>query len=71
LAIAKLSASPSRQDATEGYKGHGLVTFVLAEVLPAGDYDREGIVSTLELTPPAVRTIRSSVVSLYKKRFGC
>jgi WD40 repeat protein len=45
-----LSASTSLQDALEGYQGHGLLTFLLAEGLAGGaDYDRDGFVSTLEV----------------------
>jgi hypothetical protein len=45
-----LSASTSRQEALEGYRGHGLFTYVLAEGLKGrADADRDGFVSTLEL----------------------
>lgn len=45
-----LSASTSAQEAVEGYRGHGLFTYVIAEGL-AGKADRnnDGFVSTLEL----------------------
>ncbi len=45
-----LSAASSVQEALEGYQGHGLFTYVLAEGLKGGaDADKDGYVKTLEL----------------------
>lgn len=45
-----LSAASSVQEALEGYQGHGLFTYVLAEGLRGGaDADKDGYVKTLEL----------------------
>lgn len=45
-----LSAATSVQEALEGYKGHGLFTYVIAEGLNgAADADKDGFVKTLEL----------------------
>ena len=45
-----LSAATSLQEAIEGYKGHGLFTYVVAEALSGkADYDRDGFVKTTEL----------------------
>ena len=45
-----LSAASSVQEALEGYQGHGLFTYVLAEGLNGGaDADKDGYVKTLEL----------------------
>jgi WD40 repeat protein len=45
-----LSAATSVQEALEGYKGHGLFTYVIVEGLKgAADTDKDGFVKTLEL----------------------
>lgn len=45
-----LSASTSTQEALEGYQGHGLFTYVIAEGLAGkADSNKDGFVSTLEL----------------------
>jgi uncharacterized caspase-like protein len=45
-----LAASTSTQEALEGYQGHGLFTYVVAEgLMGKGDVDKNGIVSTLGL----------------------
>ena len=45
-----LSASTSSQEALEGYRGHGLFTFVVAEGLAGkADANHDGFVTTLEL----------------------
>jgi hypothetical protein len=45
-----ISASNSVQEALEGYKGHGLFTWVLAEgLMGAADADKDGFVRTHEL----------------------
>ena len=46
-----LSASSSNQEALEGYKGHGLFTYVVAQGLDgAADENHDGFVKTLELS---------------------
>jgi WD40 repeat protein len=46
-----LSASTTQQEALEGYEGHGLFTFVLAEGLRGkADKDRDGVIRTVELS---------------------
>ena len=45
-----ISASTGLQEAVEGYKGHGLFTYVLTEGLKGkADTDRDGFIKTLEL----------------------
>ena len=45
-----LSASVAQQYAVEGYQGHGLLTYVIAQGLAGkADADHDGFVSTLEL----------------------
>jgi hypothetical protein len=45
-----LAASTSTQQALEGYEGHGLFTYVVAEGLSGkGDVDKNGFVTTLGL----------------------
>src|SRR5207248_2869262 len=45
-----LSASTSTQQALEGYRGHGLLTYTIAEGLKGrADANGDGFVSTLEL----------------------
>ena len=45
-----LSASSSVQEALEGYEGHGLFTYVVAEGLKGrADFNKDGSVNTLEL----------------------
>jgi WD40 repeat protein len=46
-----LSASTTQQEALEGYEGHGLFTFVLAEGLRGkADKDNDGVIRTVELS---------------------
>ena len=45
-----LAASTSTQQALEGYEGHGLFTYVVAQgLMGKGDVDNNGIVNTLAL----------------------
>ncbi|WP_321778508.1 caspase family protein [Sulfurimonas sp.] len=45
-----ISASSSSQEALEGYKGHGLLTYVLTDGLNGkADSDRDGYIKTLEI----------------------
>lgn len=46
-----ISASSSSQEALEGYKGHGLLTYVLTQGLNGyADSDQDGFVKTLEIS---------------------
>ena len=46
-----ISASSSTQEALEGYKGHGLLTYVLTQGLKGkADSDNDGFVKTLEIS---------------------
>ena len=50
VGVTILSATKSTQEALEGYKGHGLFTYVIAEGLKGkADYDRDGYIKTFEL----------------------
>lgn len=45
-----ISAATSQQEALEGYKGHGLFTYVITEGLKGkADSDKDGFIKTLEL----------------------
>jgi len=45
-----LNATKSTQEALEGYKDHGLFTYVIVEGLKGkADYDRDGYIKTFEL----------------------
>jgi hypothetical protein len=45
-----LAASSSKEEALEGYEGHGLFTYVVADgLMGKGDVDKDGFVSTLGL----------------------
>lgn len=61
-----LSASTSLQEALEGYQGHGLFTYVLAEGMKGkADTDRDGFIRTLELA----NYVDSEVPTLAEKVF--
>lgn len=61
-----LSASTSLQEALEGYQGHGLFTYVLAEGLKGkADLDRDGFIKTLEIA----NYVDSEVPALAEKIF--
>ena len=62
-----LSAATSAQEALEGYKGHGLFTYVLAEGIQGkADKDKDGFVKTNELAD----YIEDTVPELAEKVFG-
>jgi uncharacterized caspase-like protein len=62
-----LAASTSTQQALEGYQGHGLFTFVVAEGLSGkGDVDQSGYVSTLGLA----HYIDNQVPDLAQRQFN-
>ncbi|RME62702.1 MAG: caspase family protein [Nitrospirae bacterium] len=62
-----ISASTSLQEALEGYQGHGLFTYVLAEGLKGrADTDRDGFIKTLELAT----YVDSEVPTLAEKLFN-
>jgi WD40 repeat protein len=50
VGVTILSATKTTQEALEGYKDHGLFTYVIAEGLRGGaDYDGDGFIKTFEL----------------------
>ena len=50
MGVTILSAAKSTQEALEGYRGHGLFTYVVADGLRgAADHDRDGYIKTFEL----------------------
>lgn len=62
-----LSASTGLQEAIEGYQGHGLFTYVLAEGIKGrADTDRDGFIRTLEIA----NYVDSEVPALAEKVFG-
>ena len=61
-----LSAANSQQEALEGYRGHGLFTYVLSEGLQGeADLDKDGFVKTTELA----NYIEDEVPDLAEKMF--
>jgi uncharacterized caspase-like protein len=61
-----LSAANSQQEALEGYRGHGLFTYVISEGLQGkADLDRDGFVKTTELA----NYIEDEVPELAEKLF--
>ncbi|CAA6819545.1 MAG: High-affnity carbon uptake protein Hat/HatR [uncultured Sulfurovum sp.] len=62
-----LSASKSDQEAVEGYKGHGLFTYVLVEGLNGkADSNKDGFVKTLELA----NYVEDEVPNISQKEFS-
>ena len=62
-----ISASSSSQEALEGYKGHGLLTYVLANGLNGkADSDKDGYIKTLELA----NFIEDTVPEIAQKEFN-
>jgi len=62
-----LSAATSTQEALEGYQGHGLFSYVLAEGLSGkADTNKDGFITTAELTG----YIDEMVPKLAQKIFG-
>ena len=62
-----ISASSSTQEALEGYKGHGLLTYVLTEGLKGkADSDRDGFVKTLEIS----NYVEDTVPQIAEKEFN-
>ena len=62
-----LAASTSTQQALEGYEGHGLFTYVVAEgLMGKGDVDQSGFVSTLGLA----HYIDNQVPDLAQRQFN-
>lgn len=61
-----ISASSSSQEALEGYKGHGLLTYVLAEGLKGmADADNDGFIKTLEIA----NYVEDTVPEIAEKEF--
>ena len=64
-----LSASTSAQEALEGYKGHGLFTYVVAAGLSGkADQDGDGFVKTLELADYVDSQVPMLAETVFKRR---
>lgn len=64
-----LSASTSVQEALEGYKGHGLFTYVIVEGLNGkADADKDGYVKTLELADYADTQVPELAERIFKRK---
>lgn len=64
-----LSASTSVQEALEGYKGHGLFTYVVVEGLNGkADADKDGYVKTLELADYADTQVPELADRIFKRK---
>ena len=64
-----LSAATSDQEAVEGYKGHGLFTYVVADGLSgAADENRDGFVKTLELADYVDSKVPELALSVFNHR---
>lgn len=63
-----ISASSSQQEALEGYKGHGLLTYVLAEGLEGkADLDKDGYVKTREIANYVEDTVPVIAEGVFKR----
>lgn len=63
-----LSASSSTQEAIEGYKGHGLLSYVLgAGLTGSADADKDGFVTTLEIASYVDAEVPQLAESVYKR----
>ena len=64
-----LSAAASDQEAVEGYKGHGLFTYVVTQGLGgAADVNHDGYVKTLELADYVDSTVPELAMKIFKHR---
>ena len=64
-----LSAATSDQEAVEGYKGHGLFTYVVAQGLDgAADENHDGFVKTLELANYVDSTVPELALRVFNHR---
>ena len=62
-----ISASSSSQEALEGYKGHGLLTYALSDGLNGkADSDRDGYIKTLEIA----NYVEDTVPQIAEKEFN-
>ncbi|QFG31798.1 hypothetical protein F6476_22790 [Pseudomonas umsongensis] len=65
---AVFSASGAREKALEGYKDHGLFTYVLLDGLQgAADIDKDGYINTLELSIYLYKNVREISVRSFNK----
>jgi hypothetical protein len=63
-----LAAAKSYQEAIEGYKGHGLFTYVLVEALKGkADLNKDGYLKTREISNYVEDTIPVLAEKLYKR----
>ena len=64
-----LSAATSDQEAVEGYKGHGLFTYVVSQGLGgAADENHDGFVKTLELADYVDSTVPDLAMSVFRHK---
>ncbi|OIR17232.1 caspase domain protein [mine drainage metagenome] len=64
-----LSAATSDQEAVEGYKGHGLFTYVVSQGLAGeADANHDGFVKTLELADYVDSTVPELAMDVFKHR---
>jgi WD40 repeat protein len=63
-----ISASSSAQEALEGYKGHGLLTYILTQGLRGeADTDKDGFVKTLEIANYVEDTVPEIAEKVFKR----
>ena len=63
-----LSAATSQQEALEGYKGHGIFTWIVAEGLRGdADFDKDGFVKTSELAEYVDTNVPALAEKVYKR----
>ena len=64
-----ISASSSVQEALEGYKGHGLFTYIVAEGLKGkADMNRDGFVKTSELADYVEEEVPALAEKIFKHK---
>jgi WD40 repeat protein len=67
VGVTVLCAAKSNQEALEGYKDHGLFTYVLSEGLSGkADYDKDGYVKTFELADYIDNEVPDLAESVFK-----
>jgi uncharacterized caspase-like protein len=67
MGVTVLSASTTDEEAIDGYKQHGLFTYVLAQGLSGeADLAKQGVVSNMNLATYVAATVPSLAENLYK-----
>jgi WD40 repeat protein len=68
VGVTILSATKSTQEALEGYKDHGLFTYVIVEGLKGkADYDRDGFIKTFELADYVDNEVPALAEEVFKR----